>query len=59
MINKLLEWGVGKVLLTRESKGVTLYSRQQKKDYSTLEVKPVDTTAAGDAFAVGFVYELN
>ncbi len=57
-VNKLLSLGVDKVLLTKGAEGVTLYSGQDQTDYSAIKVNPVDTTAAGDAFAGGFAYSL-
>ena len=56
--NKLLELGVDKVLLTKGEQGISLYSNEQVKNYKSLSVDAVDTTAAGDAFAGGFAYGL-
>lgn len=58
-VNKLLELGIGAVLLTRGDKGVAKYSNGEKKTYKTPVVKAVDTTAAGDAFAGAFAYGLS
>jgi len=56
--NKLLDLGVDKVLLTKGQQGLTLYSKDKIKNYNSLSVEVVDTTAAGDAFAGGFAYGL-
>ncbi|MBM7622546.1 ribokinase [Sporohalobacter salinus] len=57
-IETLLNLGVKKVLLTCGSKGVSLYTKEQQKDYPAVTVEVVDTTAAGDAFAGAFAYGL-
>lgn len=46
-----LERGVGAVLITRGGAGTTLVTADQVETFPALEVEPVDTTAAGDAFA--------
>ncbi len=46
----LLESGIGTVLLTRGSRGVYLVAREEAKAIPAMAIKPVDTTAAGDAF---------
>ncbi|MDO8682820.1 MAG: ribokinase [Armatimonadota bacterium] len=47
---KLLEIGVGAVILTLGSKGALLIDRSGSKGFAAPKVEPVDTTAAGDAF---------
>lgn len=57
---RLLELGVGGVVLTRGSQGSSLYRNGEKaKHFAAEKVKTVDTTAAGDAFAGGFAYCIN
>lgn len=55
-IEKLLELGVGKVLITKGEDGISMYSKNKNKNYPAVKVKAVDTTAAGDSFAGAFVY---
>lgn len=46
-----LERGVGAALITRGGAGTTLVTADHVETFPALEVEPVDTTAAGDAFA--------
>ncbi|WP_424466637.1 ribokinase [Pseudoclavibacter helvolus] len=46
-----LDRGVGAVLITRGGSGTTLVTREHLETFPVFEVEPVDTTAAGDAFA--------
>ena len=56
---KLLEGGVGHVLVTIGSRGVYLCDRNGANQYPTVKVTPVDTTAAGDTFNAGFAVGLS
>ncbi len=47
---KLLELGVGAVLITLGENGCLLVTSQGNHHYPSFKVSPVDTTAAGDAF---------
>ena len=47
---RLLEMGIGEVIVTMGSQGALHVTRDQRQSYPALEVTPVDTTAAGDAF---------
>lgn len=58
-VQRLLELGVGNVILTYGENGVSLYNKNIKKEFSAEKVKVLDTTGAGDAFAGGFAYNLN
>jgi len=57
-INKLLEIGVGNIILTKGKEGITVYNKDKTENYSALSVKTVDTTAAGDSFAGALAYGL-
>ncbi len=46
--------GVGTVLLTLGARGALLAAEARPQLFPAFEVKPVDTTAAGDAFVAGF-----
>lgn len=50
--------GVGTLILTEGSKGVTIISRDTKIKIEAPKMKAVDTTAAGDTFAGAFAYGL-
>lgn len=57
-VERLLQTGIGAVLITAGEKGVYYYSRKEQKHFQAIEVEPVDTTAAGDAFAGAFALGL-
>jgi len=57
-VERLLQTGIGAVLITAGEKGVFYYSREEQKHFKAIEVEPVDTTAAGDAFAGAFALGL-
>lgn len=46
-----LERGVGAALITRGGAGTTLVTAERGETFPVIDVDPVDTTAAGDAFA--------
>jgi ribokinase len=48
--NRLLDRGVRNVIVTLGDQGAFFASPQGGRQFSTLQVRPVDTTAAGDAF---------
>lgn len=56
---KLIEMGVGNLIVTLGSKGSLYMSRDKKEYYPAYVVKAVDTTAAGDSFIGGFVRALD
>lgn len=58
-VMRLLELGVENVILTKGAEGASLYNNRIKMDFPAEKVEVLDTTAAGDAFAGGFVYSLN
>lgn len=57
-VKKLLESGVGAVLVTAGENGIFYYTGDGQKHYPAIKVDVVDTTAAGDAFAGAFAFGL-
>ncbi len=55
---KLLNWGVKRVITTLGDKGALLIDRDGFKTYPAVKVDVVDSTAAGDAFAGGLASSL-
>ena len=55
---KLLNWGLKRLIITKGNKGLTLYSQNDIRNYQAIEVEARDTTAAGDSFAGTFAYGL-
>lgn len=55
---KLLDLGVGGVIVTKGEGGSSFYSEKNYVHQAALQAKAVDTTGAGDAFAGGFAYGL-
>jgi ribokinase len=57
--HKLLECGVGSVVVTHGKRGALLVSNEHGSiDFEAFKIDPVDTTAAGDAFAAGLAVHL-
>ena len=54
----LLENGAKLVVITKGSKGGSVYSKDMLFDYPAFPVKAIDTTGAGDTFNASFVYGL-
>lgn len=57
-VERLLELGVGAVLITAGGEGVYYFTGNGQKHYPAIKVDVVDTTAAGDAFAGAFAFGL-
>ncbi|MFW6028651.1 MAG: ribokinase, partial [Halanaerobiales bacterium] len=55
---KLLELGIGAVLLTKGKDGIVYFDNEGVKEFPAYNVQAVDTTGAGDAFAGAFAYAL-
>lgn len=55
---KLLEMGVGAVIVTLGAEGAIAATREAAFRVPAVRVKPVDTTGAGDAFNAGLAYGL-
>lgn len=56
--HRLLEQGVGKVIVTRGDQGALLVTKEQSVSVPAHRVQPVDTTAAGDAFNGALSYAM-
>lgn len=56
---KLLGFGVKNVLVTIGAQGAFLCNQDNAKIFPTIQVQPVDTTAAGDTFNAGFVVAMS
>lgn len=54
-VNLLVDEGIPLIVITRGSKGAEVYTKKDVIKYKVREVKAVDTTGAGDAFAAGFI----
>lgn len=57
-IYKLLDLGVGGIIITKGDQGATYYAKDQIIQQSAIKTDVVDTTGAGDAFAGGFAFGL-
>jgi len=57
-INKMRELGVGAMVITMGGEGVLVVDQTSELQIPALDVKVVDTTAAGDAFAGAFAVAL-
>lgn len=56
---KLLDYGVGCVVVKVGAKGCNVYTKQETFNVQAYKIdKPVDTTGAGDSFVAGFIYGL-
>jgi len=55
---RLLERGVGAVILTLGSRGALLTTQAESRLFPAFALQPVDTTAAGDAFVGGLAVAL-
>jgi ribokinase len=56
---KLLDYGVGSVVVTQGKRGALLVSNEHEPvEFEAFKIDPVDTTAAGDAFVAGLAVHL-
>jgi len=51
----LLDLGPKEIIITKGSKGVKVYTKEEIFEVPSFKVKAVDTTGAGDAFVAGFI----
>ncbi|KAG4984237.1 hypothetical protein JHK87_028986 [Glycine soja] len=58
VLNKLFHPNLKLLIVTEGSEGCRYYTKEFKGRVAGVEVKPVDTTGAGDAFASGIIYSL-
>lgn len=56
-INRLFELGVRKVIITKGSKGATLYDNMQRYHFSPIEVAATNFVGCGDSFGAAFCYD--
>lgn len=56
---RLLDAGVGHVIVTLGARGACLFDRNGRQDIEAVPVSPVDTTGAGDAFIGSFAHFLS
>jgi len=54
-VNLLIDEGISLIVITKGGEGAELYTRKDVIKYKVREVKALDTTGAGDAFAAGFI----
>ncbi|KAH1230769.1 putative fructokinase-7 [Glycine max] len=58
VLNKLFHPNLKLLIVTEGSEGCRYYTKEFKGRVAGVEVKPVDTTGAGDAFVSGIIYSL-
>lgn len=58
-INQILQTGCQLVIVTDGPKTLTWYSQNNNQSITPVKVTPVDSTAAGDAFVGGIIYQLS
>ncbi len=55
-INKLLEVGVEKVIITKGKNGVTLYNKGVKQHFKAIKTDSINFVGCGDSFGAAFCY---
>jgi len=54
-VNLLIDEGIPLIVITKGGKGAEVYTEKDMIKYKVEEVRALDTTGAGDAFAAGFI----
>lgn len=57
-VQKTLSWGISEILVTRASRGSTVYTKNEAHQIPvTTAAKIIDTTGCGDAYIAGYLHQ--